>query len=98
MEFKVFKYPLNQIYIHIYIYESKHKLINLLTGSESENSAASTNESNTSNGITAEGVSSFETSPSTRQYNAVTQSTIIKRKGVLKPDSADVEVSLYFRL
>lgn len=57
------------------------------------NSNASANDSNaSSNGITSDGVSNLETSPSTRQYIAVTQSSIIKRKGVLKPESTDVEV------
>lgn len=58
----------------------------------SNNSNASANDSNASNGITSDGVSNLETSPSTRQYIAVTQSSIIKRKGVLKPESTDVEV------
>lgn len=62
-------------------------------GNDSENSSnAITNDSNFSNGITA---SSSETTQSTRQYNVVTQSPIIKHKEALKPDSADVEVSVY---
>lgn len=63
-------------------------------GIDSENNSnASTNDSSASNGITIEGVSSVETSPSTRQYSAVTQSSIIKRKGSLKPESAEIEVN-----
>lgn len=66
------------------------------TGNDGENSSATNSaDSNTSNGISIESASSVETSPSTRQYTTVTQSTIIKRKGVLKPESADVEVSLF---
>lgn len=61
-------------------------------GNDSENSSnAITNDSNFSNGITA---SSSETTQSTRQYNVVTQSPIIKHKEALKPDAAEVEVSV----
>lgn len=76
-----------------------HEELNYLsnsTGSDNDNTnAASTiDTSHTSQSVSAESASSFETSPSTRQHNPVTQSTIIKRKGVLKPESAAVEVIL----
>lgn len=65
----------------------------MFTGNDENNSNASTNDNNASIGITNEGASSIETSPSTRQYIAVTQSSIIKRKGAMKPEPTDVEVS-----
>lgn len=43
-------------------------------------------------GDAGDGSHSLETSPSTRQYIAVTQSSIIKRKGPIKPESTNVEV------
>lgn len=43
-------------------------------------------------GDASDGPHSLETSPSTRQYSAVTQSSIIKRKGPIKPESTNVEV------
>lgn len=61
---------------------------------DANNSAANNNDSNPSNGINIDDASSLDTSPSTRQYSTVTQSTIIKRKGILKTESADVEVQL----
>lgn len=69
----------------------------MLSGNDGENNSnASTNESNVSGGgITMEGLAALETSPSTRQYIAVTQSSIIKRKGVLKPESTDIEVGYF---
>ncbi|XP_031640673.1 uncharacterized protein LOC116352310 isoform X2 [Contarinia nasturtii] len=63
-------------------------------GNDSENSS-NASDSSVSNGddLSSDGISSLETSPATRQYVAVTQSTILKRKG-LKPESADVEKTI----
>lgn len=69
------------------------------SSSDTDNTNTSTNDANVSNGITSNGASNLATSPSTRQYIAVTQSSIIKRKGSpLKPESADVEVSVCFEM
>lgn len=70
-------------------------IFGLIAGNESENNS-NASDINASSGITSDnfssdGVSSIETSPSTRQYTPVTQATIIKRKG-LKPESTDIEV------
>lgn len=66
---------------------------------DSENLSNASGLDGTSNGITgADGTPSLAASPSTRQYVAVTQSSIIKRKNSLKPESADVEVKLIYFL
>lgn len=66
------------------------------TGSGSTENLSNENEniSNASpiDGVSDEGSPTLASSPSTRQYIAVTQSSIIKRKNPIKPESADVEV------
>lgn len=65
------------------------------TGSGSTENLSNENENisnaSPSDGVSDEGSPTLASSPSTRQYIAVTQSSIIKRKNP-KPESTDVEV------
>lgn len=62
----------------------------LFAANDNENNS---NMSTSDNSAIGDASQSSETSPSTRQYTTITQSPIIKRKGPLKPDSTNVEVS-----